>query len=56
MADGFAQNEKTGKPARKRQVIPVEFGLVRVKGEWKVDSARDGAVECKGVKVKAVTW
>jgi hypothetical protein len=57
LADGFAKkNEKAGKPARKRQVIAVNFGLVKVDGTWKVDSAKPGALACKGVEVEAVTW
>jgi hypothetical protein len=56
LSDGWGQNRKTGKPASKHNVVPVDVILKKRKGHWKVDQLYDGSNNCAHVKVPGFEW
>jgi hypothetical protein len=57
MANGWAQNRKTHKPAHPLQIAGVKVNMVEVSGRWVVDGLPfTKSVSCKGVTVKTQKW
>jgi hypothetical protein len=50
--EGWGLNPRTGKPARKRQVLPVAFDMRRSGRTWLFNELTDSSFSCDGVIVK----
>jgi hypothetical protein len=51
---GFGLDRKTGQPAHAREVIPMQFAMVRQGGTWKIDAFYSSQASCAKVPVKGV--
>jgi hypothetical protein len=51
---GFGLDRKTGQPAHAREVIPMQFAMVRQGGSWKIDAFYSSKSSCSKVPVKGV--
>jgi hypothetical protein len=51
---GFGLDRKTGQPAHAREVIPMQFAMVRQGGSWKINAFYSSQASCSKVPVKGV--
>jgi hypothetical protein len=51
---GFGLDRQTGQPAHAREVIPMQFAMVRQGGTWKIDAFYSSQASCSKVPVKGV--
>lgn len=57
VATGFAQNPRTGKPAKPLTLVPLTAQMFLEGGAWKINRLYDASgVSCSGVKVAMPTW
>jgi hypothetical protein len=53
---GFSLKKEGGRPAEKRQVIPVVFTMAKQHGTWLLAGIAGGTADCGGVKIEEVHW
>ena len=51
---GFGLDRKTGQPSHAREVIPMQFAMVRQGGSWKINAFYSSQASCSKVPVKGV--